>query len=453
MLNKVKELIPTTIRSKFTNRPILQKIVKNIGWLTFERFLELVVALLVGVWVARYLGPSDFGLMNFAIAFTVLFTPFLNLGLDVILTRELVSQPKKKYVLLGTVFWLKLISSIIVGFIMLILIYLIKSSDFILFLMIFIYFIGNIINSLSIMGNYFESKIESNKIVKSSTFALILTNFLKIVLIILNFSVIWFVVVSLVNTIVKLSFYLVYYFKDNQEIFKWKFNFELSKKLLLLSWPLILSSVFLYIYLRIDQVMLGLILTEYEVGVYSVAVKLSEISYFLPTAVSISLFPILIKSRKVLREIYYERLQKMFYFFTWFPLLIIIPIFIFSNDLILFFYGPDYLSAGVTLSILIWALLAISIRVATDNYLNSKKLYTLTFYSSLIGAITNIIFNLILIPLYGINGAAIATVISYFFVAYVSNLFFKETRLIFFMQLKSFNFFVVLKYLVSFLKR
>ncbi|MDD3084037.1 MAG: polysaccharide biosynthesis C-terminal domain-containing protein, partial [Candidatus ainarchaeum sp.] len=81
----------------------------------------------------------------------------------------------------------------------------------------------------------------------------------------------------------------------------------------------------------------------------------------------------------------------------------------------------------------------IFVQAAVNNFINSEKLFKITLYSSIMGAIINIVANLILIPSYGIIGAAFATILSYFFVAYLSNLFFKETRFLFWVQLKSLN--------------
>jgi O-antigen/teichoic acid export membrane protein len=424
MQEKLKKFVPNKIRSKFTKRPMLQKIIKNIGWLTGERFLELIVALVVGIFVARHLGPSDFGLMSFAISFTALFSPFINLGLDAILHRELVDKPNKSNILLGTAFKLKFFSSIFFGCLMLLIVFLIKPHDFTLFLMVLIFSISNIINSFGNIGTYFNSRIESDKVVKSSSIALILSNVLKVFFIVFYFSVIWFVIASLINTIITILVQIFYYFKSKQTIFLWKFDSNLAKKI---------------IYLSIDQVMIGLLLNEYEVGLYAVAAKISQIAYFLPGAIALSLFPALLNSRKKSLNLYFKRIQKMFDFFTLISLVIILPIFFLSNFLVIFLYGVEFAPAGMVLSILAWSFLAMSMRSAVNNYINSEKLYKITLYISLMGAVINILLNFVLINLFGINGAALATVFSSFFVAYFANVFFKPTRKLFIMQLKSFN--------------
>lgn len=445
MIDKLKPLIPNKIRSKFTNRPVLQKIMKNITWLTFERFLELAVALTVGIWVARYLGPSDYGLLSFAIAFTTLFVPFISFGLDDVLKRELVNNPKKSNIFLGTVFRLKFFLSIFFSLIMIFLISLISPGNYVLFFMIIIFAIGKIINSFSTLEKYFSSTIESEKKVKSNSIALIFSNILKVFFVLFNFSVVWFVFSAFINTVLRNLFQIFYYLKDGQSLLKWKFDFGLAKKLLSKSWPLMFSAIFAILYLRIDQIMIGLMLGDYELGVYSVAVKISEIGFFLPGVIAGSLFPAILASRKKSKKLYFARLQKMFDIFTWVPFFIIIPIFFLSNFIIIFLYGVEFFSAGTVLAILIWALLAIFIRAGVDNYIVFEELYKIKLYYSLMGAIVNIVANIILIPMYGIIGAAIATIISYFFVAYISNLFFKETRKIFWMQIKAFNLIRVIK--------
>jgi O-antigen/teichoic acid export membrane protein len=445
MQEKLKSLIPSKIRSKFTNRPMLQKIVKNIGWLTGERVFQLVVSLLVGVWVARYLGPSDYGLLGYAGAFVALFVPFIGLGVKNILVRELVDKPELKDKLMGTTFWITLITSIITVFFIILLAFLINPEDIVLLQIIIIFAVGNILISFNIIGSYFQSKVESGKLVKARSIALIINSIFRICFIIFNFSVIWFAIAILIDGIILGVSLISYYFKDKQSIFNWKFDFKLAKRLLSLSWPLVFSAVFAIIYLRIDQVMIGLMLSTEEVGFYSVAVRLSEIGFFVPSAIALSLFPALMETKKKSLDLYFKRLQKMFDYFTWLAILMIIPIFFLSNFVITFLYGIEYAPAGVVLSILIWTFLSQFVRYGVGNFLTTEELYKISLYTAILGAIINVIANIILIPIYGINGAAFATIISYFFVAYPSNLIYKKTRRLFWMQIKAFNLIRIIK--------
>ena len=198
------------------------------------------------------------------------------------------------------------------------------------------------------------------------------------------------------------------------------------------------------IYMKIDQVMIGLMLSDYEVGLYSVAVKLTEVFYFLPGVIMVSLLPSLIKFKSISKEVYEKRLQKLFDFMTWFPFVLILPIFFLSSPIVILLYGQEYAVAGSTLAISIWALFAVFVKVAVENYLLNENLTKVILVSSVLGAVTNILLNFILIPIYGINGAAIATVISYIVAAYLGLIFFKNVRFILRMLLNSFNVFRVL---------
>ncbi|VVB75805.1 putative flippase AglR [uncultured archaeon] len=427
------------VKEKLFLRPELKKIVFSVSWLTADRILQLVVSLLVGLWVARYLGPSDFGLMNFAIAFTSLFGPFVGLGVSSILVRELINFPKKRNVLFGTTFWIQFITGTISMALMCVFILILRPLDMLSFWVVFVFSLGYVISAFDLPSFWFESKIESKTIVISRTGGLIVSNLLKIVFILLNFSLIFIVIASLFDTIVRISFIFYSYFKDKQSLFLWKFDFGLAKRLISSSWPLIFSGAMVIIYLRIDQVMLGFMMNDYEVGLYSVAVKISELFVFIPGLISVSVFPTLVRSKKISAIIYHSRLQKVFDLMTWAPFLFMVPIFFFSDFIIYVLYGSEYLSAGFTLSIIVWSALAISVKFILEKYLiNENKLKTL-FFISFFGAVTNIILNLILIPLYGINGAALATVISYTLPIYTSLLFFKSTRHVSFMLIKSFN--------------
>jgi O-antigen/teichoic acid export membrane protein len=446
MVDKFKQLIPKKIRLKFTNRPMLQKIVKNIGWLTIERMFQLLVSLSVGVLIARYLGPSDYGLMNYAMAFFALFGPFIGLGTKSILLREIVNGEINKNKLMGTVFTITFVSSLIITFTAILVRFFINSEIDLFLIIILLLGVSNLISSFNIITSHFESKIESKKVVKSRTIALIFSNLLKILFIFLNLSLIWIIIALIFDSIVQVVTLIYFYFKDKESIFNWKFDFSLLKYLIFLSWPLVFSAVFATIYLRIDQVMIGLMLSTEEVGFYSVAVKISEIGYFLPGAIAISLFPALMETKKKSLDLYFKRLQKMFDYFTWLSILMIIPIFFLSNFVITFLYGVEYAPAGFVLSILIWTLLSQFVRYGVGNFLTTEELYKISLYTAILGAIINVIANIILIPIYGINGAAFATILSYFFVAYPSNLIYKKTRFLFWMQIKSFNLIRILKF-------
>lgn len=420
-------------------RPNLIKIIKNISWLSFDKFFRLIVSLLVGILVVRYLGPTDFGLMNLATAFVALFSPFVGLGLLPILRRELIIGKFDENKLMGSVFFIYLITSFIILIFVNIVFLIIRPNDYQALMITFIFSITYILQSLNLLIDYFESRIESKKTVIAGTIALIISNLAKIIFIIFNLPLEYIVIASVIDTFISVSIMLIFYLKSGKNPFSWKFDFFLIKILLKDSWPLVVSGVMVVIYLKIDQVMIGILLNDFQLGLYSVAVKLSEFFFFVPAIIMTSLFPSFVKSKSISKEVYDSRLQKLFDFFTWISIIIIIPIIILSNFIVVFLYGNEYLLAGSALAISIVSLLAVSIRFIIEKYLITENKTKIVFFNALIGAVSNVLLNLILIPIYGINGAAIATVISYTLASYFGLLIFKSTRRILFMMINSFN--------------
>jgi O-antigen/teichoic acid export membrane protein len=232
-----------------------------------------------------------------------------------------------------------------------------------------------------------------------------------------------------------LGFVVVYQFKKNK-ITNWKFDKNISLSLLKDSWPLILSGVVVSIYMKVDQVLIKNMLDVKEVGYYAAAVRLSESWYFIPVAISNALFPAIVNAKNISRELYLTRLQKLYDVLAWIAIGISIPVSFFSSDIINLLYGNNYVSSAPILTIYIWAGAAVFLGVASSQYLVAENLTKISFMRTSLGMIANVILNIILIPLYGIIGSAVATLISYS-IATFSIVLFKNTSNQFVMMLKS----------------
>jgi len=241
----------------------------------------------------------------------------------------------------------------------------------------------------------------------------------------------------------------VYLKKTKYSIFDWKFEKYLAISMLKKSWPIILSSVSIAIYMRIDQIMLKNILGFEAVGNFSVAVKLTELWYFVPMSIGASFFPALIKAKKSSNEIFNSRFINLMSIMVLISLFIAIITVIFSRQIIFLLYGSSYLKSVQVLKIYIWASIFVFLGVVTSKWFIIQDLNKISFFRSLFGAITNISLNFILIPKYGINGAAISTLISYSIQVYFSNLVFKKTRNLFYMQTNALLLIYPFKYLLS----
>jgi O-antigen/teichoic acid export membrane protein len=168
-------------------------------------------------------------------------------------------------------------------------------------------------------------------------------------------------------------------------------------------------------------------LGDREAGLYSAAVKLVEVWYFIPMIITQSVFPAIVNAKKVSEELYYKRLKQLFSLLIWVAFFISFLMSLFNKDIIYFLYGEKFIEASPVLAILSWASLFVFIGVGTSQWFLSENLQNLAFYRTLYGAIINIGLNFMLIPFWGVIGAAIATVVSYATAAYFSLLFSKRT--------------------------
>ncbi|RPI74388.1 MAG: flippase [Ignavibacteriales bacterium] len=389
-----------------------KKYFKNTSWLLTERTIRLIVNFLINIYVIRYLGPDDFGLLSYAISFAALFTTFSTLGLDNIIIRELVKEPGKRDVYLGSVFLMKVAGAL--SSLILIAGTLILTNDSSLtVVLIFLIASSTVFQSLNVIDFYFQSKVLSKYPVIVQFITVIISAIIKFILI-QSSADLWFFagVITLESILWAIGFIIVYRLQ-NLKILNWRFNKEISKQLLKDAWPLVLSGLFIAVYMKIDQVMIKNMLNDEEVGFYAAAVKISEAWYFIPMAVSSSLFPAIVNAKKIGMALYESRMQKLYDILTWMSFGIAIPVTFFSEAIIKILFGPEYISSSGVLTIYIWAGVSVFLGVASSQYLLTENLTKLSFYRTFVGMILNIVLNFLLIPIYGIIGSAVATLISY----------------------------------------
>ncbi|MEM5815949.1 MAG: flippase, partial [Candidatus Aenigmatarchaeota archaeon] len=204
------------------------------------------------------------------------------------------------------------------------------------------------------------------------------------------------------------------------------------------SWPLSLSGLVIMVYMRIDHIMIKEMLGAEAVGQYAAAVRISEAWYFVPTVISSSLFPAIINAKKVSEELYYARLQKLYNLMVWIAISVALPMTFLSDWVVNLLYGKAYSQAGDVLMIHIWAGVFVGLLVASGKWFINENLQILAFLRNFSGAVLNIVLNFILIPIYGINGAAVSTLISYSFSALWFDYFNKKTKKMFIIKIKSF---------------
>ena len=411
-----------------------KKYVSNISWLLIEKLFKIFVGLFIGIWIARYLGPTQFGLLSYAQSFVGFFGAIASLGFDSVLVRELVKNSSLSKDFLGTAFILKLIATLF----SILLLYFISIivNDKYENILIMIISISLIFKAFNVIDIFFQSKVISKYSVYSNIFALFVSSIVKIFLIFFKAPLIAFVFVIVFETFLVSISYLYWYLKVSGEFFfkKIKFNFNIAKNLLKSGLPLLLSSMAVALYMRVDQIMIQNMIDSRAVGNYAVAVKLSEVFYFFPGIIVNSLFPSVITAKKMSDKLYYERFKFLFMLVFVICLISALIIVVFGKDIIDLLYGEKYLDASKVLIIHIWTGIFVSLGLVSGKWYIIENLENYLFFRTILGLILNIILNFFLIPILNIEGAAIATLISQIFVGYFFDLFFSKTQKLFFIK-------------------
>jgi polysaccharide transporter, PST family len=409
-------------------RPTYRNIVANTMWLSADKVVCCIVSVFVGAWMARYLKPASFGVYSYAIAFAHLLMPLAGLGLQSIVVRAIIRQPAGKDEILGTALVLQLcVSSMLIVVLALVLALGIGPQDNVLRWLILIMAGELVLNAFSDpVGYWFESQLQSRYTVWARDVAVVSTGFLKIGLILAGASVVAFGIATLAQFLVFSAGSILLYQLTGNRLLALRASIGRARQLLCDSWPLIFASLSVVIYMKIDQIMLAHLAGREALGNYSVAVHLSEVWYFIPMAISQSLFPSIVRSRDKLSSVAFSgRMQAFFDLMSGAAYLLIIFMTLIAAPLVLGLFGSEYAEAVPILKVHIWALAFVSLGAARSKWLMAENLVRFQLFATVLGAVVNIGLNFLLIPKYVGVGAAWATLVSYGVAAYGSSLFYK----------------------------
>ena len=387
--------------------------------------------------MARYLGPEQFGLLNYAVAFVSLFAAVADFGLNGIVVRDLVQDPTTSQITMGTAFALQTLGGVIAFGLALMAISYVRPDDELARLAVDVLALLMVFKATEVVRYWFESQVQSKYIVWMGNGVSLCLSAIKIGLILAKASVLAFVwAIFVEGLLVAVGLLIVYAWRGGKPSL-WRIRFSRAAVLLRDSWPLILSGLAVMVYMRIDQIMLGQMLGDESVGLYTAAVKISEAWYFIPVAIVTSVFPSIIEAKKQSEIHYIHRLQRLSDVMVLMALGVAIPMTFLSNWVITLLFGDAYLQSGSVLAIHIWAGIFVFTGLVSGKWLLIEGLQRYSFYRTLFGASVNVGLNAILIPKYGIIGAAWATVVSQACANMVFNIFNAKTRPVFFLQCRS----------------
>lgn len=397
------------------------------------------VGLFVGVWIARYLGPEQFGLLSFATAITGIFTAIAALGLQGIVVRDIVNNPESTGVILGTSALLQLIGSAVTYLLILVVIAYLRPDDTLARTIVAIHGLIVLFKAGDIAKFWFESQVQSKYIVWVQNGVFLSIALVKVGLILWQAPLIAFIWAMLIEVIVVTFLMLIVMNMRGPSLERLRVSAERAISLLKDSWPLILSSIAIMIYMKIDQIMLGQMIGDEAVGIYSAATRISEVWYFIPMIIVASVFPSILEAKKRSETLYHDRLQKLYDLMVLISITVALPMTFLATPIIRLLFGEMYIQGGVVLAIHIWASIFVFLGVASGKWFLAENRQKLVLQRTAFGAVMNIVLNILLIPEFGVVGAAIALVFSQAFASWLFDSMQAVTRGMFWMKLHAMN--------------
>ncbi len=430
-------LVPAFVRRRIEHRPNLVKIIDNMGWLFFDKVLRMGVGLLVGVWVARYLGPEQFGLLSFATAFAGMFGAVAGLGLQSIVVRDIVRNPTCKNETLGTAAVLQMVGGLLAYGCVMGAIFWLRPDDSLAKLLVAILGSLMLFRFSDVALYWFESQVLSKYIVWVQNASFLIFAAIKVGLILSHAPLLAFAWATAAEALMVALLILVMLGLRGPALKTLRFSAQRAKNLLSDSWPLWLSGMAIMVYMKIDQIMLGLMLGDDAVGIYSAATRISEMWYSIPTIFAASLLPTIVNLKIKNETLYFQKLQSLCNFLTWLAIAVALTMTFLSNWMVLIIFGAAYIDAGIVLSIHIWTSVFVFLGIGSGAFFTVNNLGKKFFHRTMAGCALNVLSNFLLIPMYGVNGAAIATLLSQFFANYLHDFFDSSTKELFVLKTKA----------------
>ncbi len=416
----------------------VRKYGKNITWMMFAKIYRTALVVFTTIYLSRYLGPEDFGLLNYSLSLAVLFSFIIGLGLETIIVKEIYKEGKNSGEILSSAIILRLCGWILYACLISLVCFILRPGNSDFFYLMIVLSVGYLFKVFEVFRYFFESKALGRIISLAEVAAVSLSCIMKFYFIYLELDIEYFFYIAVLDIVLLSVFISILYFKhvgvQIKELLPLNPTVKKMKELLSQSWPLIFASGLFLIYSKIDQIMLGELADMSAVGIYAAAVKLSEGSGFIFTTLAVALFPLMLKEKQISDQRFIIQVKKIISLLVILSVSLAVVISYSSRALTELVFGDQYQGVDTVLTLHVWGGVFIAINAISAKYLVVEGLQKHSIYKNIIGILINVGLNFLLIPIYGVNGAAVATVISHLFSTYIYFGLRKETRGLFYIQ-------------------
>lgn len=390
--------------------PFGSKVTKNAGWMIIGRVYQMGLAFLIGLLTARYLGPANYGLINYAASYTSFFSTFCVLGINSIIVKNFIDHPDEEGKTIGSTIGIRMISSICSLVLMLAATFLLDQGERMTHHIVLLLGFGMVVQVGDTFNYWFQSKLESKYATIASALGYTVMMAYKLGLLVLKKNVLWFAASSAIEYgVVSVCLYVIYRRHRGQKL---SFSWLKVKELLESSHHFILVSLMISIYGSTDKLMLKQMMSESEVGYYSTAVTICGVWCFILAAINDSMYPVILQAFDTNHDLFDRKCRQLYAIVFYTSVGVSFIYTIFAKYIILILYGVEYLPAVMPLRIATWYIAFSYLGVARNVWVVSNNCQKYLKYLYIGSAITNVVINSILIPFLGASGAALASVIT-----------------------------------------
>jgi O-antigen/teichoic acid export membrane protein len=393
------------------NHAGFQKYLKNTSWMFLGRISSLIVSFFVSVYAARNLGVDNFGTLNFVISFVgIAGSSFF--VIDSILLKKLNDTSEDVNAILGASFVIKLANAAI-SIVVATAASLLFAHSQLTTMLVFVFSTYTIFQALGAVDLRFQAMADVRQSSVASMIIDVITAIIRIVIISLRLPIVYLLASYVSDSFFSAISYLYLYKRNFGSVFDWKLDKNMIKNIIQKSWPFTVSALATTIYVTVDQIFLKYFLGSGAVGLYVVAVRFSEVWFFISSVICASLLPAILNAQKTNYELFIERSKKLYFLLFYLSIAICVFIFIIAPLIISILYGPAYAESIVLLRIYIWSIIGIFVSTALQQILLAQNKFRTILVLNLVGMVLSLILNPIFIHYFGIQGAAYGNIFTY----------------------------------------
>ena len=399
---------------------------KNASWIIVCRIIQSLISLVIGMISARYLGPSNYGVITYVSSVVAFALPIMQLGLNQTLVKEFVQSPEREGKILGTSLVINILSGIVSMIGSVAFVFLVNAGERETILVCILYSFTLLFQATEMTQYWFQYQLLSKYPSIATLCAYVVVSLYKIFLLVTQKSVVWFALSNVLDYFLISVILMVIYFKvGNQRL---SFDWRLGREMLSRSKYYIIPSLMVMIFQHTDRIMIKLMMGEAETGFYSAAITCIGISGFVFSAVIDSMRPVILEEKGKDQARYENRVAQLYAIITFISLAQSIGMTVLAKPLVNLLYGAEYAPTAGILCVAVWYVTFSYYGSVRNVWILAEGKQRYLFGINVIGAVANVLLNLLLIPRWGGIGAAIASLITQFFTNVIIGFVFKPIR-------------------------